>query len=508
MNPSIFRAYDIRGVVGVDLTEAVVRGLGEAIGRRVLDHRSRPEDGPADRSHDGRDDGPVSVAIGRDCRTHSERVADWLASGIVAVGVDVRDIGMGPTPGLYHAAGDGHGVMVTGSHNPPEYNGFKIVVAGEALHGDAIQALGRGTANAVDASAGPGATRGSTPLGGRAADDGALVRYVDDIVSGFAPGSLTVVVDAGNGAAGPTALAAYRGLGHEVVELFCEPDGTFPNHHPDPSMPENLLDLQARVVEVGADVGLAFDGDGDRLGVVDDQGQVVASDRVGALLARRILGDRPGATILGEVKCSDVFFDDVRRHGGLAEMGQVGHSLVKAAMRRTGAAFASELSGHMFFADRWYGFDDAVYAGARVLELLGEARGDARGDVREGLGSMLADLPSTCATPELRVDCADERKFDVVAGVLRWFEAEATSLTGGEPPEIVVIDGVRIRVPGGWGLVRASNTQPALVCRVEGDSPARRDEIVGWLVWALRSQGVQADALDAVLDDRAPAEPP
>jgi phosphomannomutase/phosphoglucomutase len=318
-------------------------------------------------------------------------------------------------------------------------------------------------------------------------------RYVEEILDGFGevvgggagggrgPGKsrrLKVVVDAGNGAAGPTSVATFRGLGHEVVELFCEPDGTFPNHHPDPSVPENVVDLQRRVVQEGADLGLAFDGDGDRLGVIDERGRLVAADRVGAILARRVLRSNPGATILGEVKCSDVFFDDIRRHGGRAEMGQVGHSLVKDAMRRTGAVFAAELSGHMFFADRWHGFDDAIYAGARVLELIS--------DGPDALSALLSDLPETSATPEIRVDCDDDRKFDVVEGVRSWLQTEV----GGTDAEFVTIDGVRVRLPGGWGLVRASNTQPSLVLRVEGDSPERRDQILGLLERALRSQGV------------------
>ncbi len=454
MNSDIFRAYDVRGVVGTDLTREVVRALGVAI----ADAASRA--------------GGDEVAVGRDCRTHSEEVSGWLAEGILAGGVDVRDIGMGPTPALYFAAADRHGVMVTGSHNPPEYNGFKLVIGGGALHGTAIAQLKTATAEALahppDAPA--------TPEGPRRIDDGgAQGRYVAAIAEACAPGDLTVVVDAGNGAAGPAAVAAYRALGHRVVELYCDPDGRFPNHHPDPSLPENVADLRRRVCETGADLGLAFDGDGDRLGVVDHRGRMVAADRVGAVLARRILAERPGATILGEVKCSDVFFDDVRRHGGVAEMGQVGHSLVKDAMRRTGAVFAAELSGHMFFADRWHGFDDAVYAGARVLELAGEGDG--------GFAAQMEDLPHTHATPELRVDCPDDLKFEVVAGVLAWAR-------GVPEAEIVTLDGVRLRVPGGWGLVRASNTQPALVLRVEGDTPARRDAIVAMLADALRERGL------------------
>jgi phosphomannomutase/phosphoglucomutase len=436
INPHIFRAYDVRGVVDVDLTPELVFDLGRAVGSEI------------------RAAGGDRAAVGRDCRTHSPRLSKSLIGGLATTGVSVIDIGVAPTPLLYFAVHHhdlGGGIMITGSHNPPEYNGFKILVGRDALHSEAIQGLRR-RIEAGDHAVGDGSVE--------LAD--ALPVYLDHLVKAVRPasGPLRVVVDAGNGTAGPVAPAAYRLLGHTVEELYCRMDGTFPHHHPDPSDPKNLEALAARVGQVGADIGFAFDGDADRLGVVDAEGRIVAADRLLALLARAVLAERPGATIVSEVKCSQVMYDDIRAHGGKAIMGRVGHSYIKAGIKETNAALAGELSGHLFFNDRWYGFDDAVYAGARVLELLTTSGAS--------LAELLDDLPPTHATPEIRLECPDERKFAVVEAVRQHFAATH---------EVIDIDGARVIFEGGWGLVRASNTQPALILRVEADSPQRLGEL-------------------------------
>ena len=438
----IFRAYDVRGVVGQDLTPQVARDLGRAVGSHLLqrvggaDHTSR------------------TVAVGRDCRVHSPAVACALVDGLVSTGLDVLDIGVVPTPLLYfavHSRATAGGVMVTGSHNPPDYNGFKLMEGSNTLYGEAIQDLRR-RIDEGDLVSGAGEVR-REDLG---------TEYQDALAQAIrpAPRRMAVVVDAGNGTAGPVAAPAYRRLGHTVEELYCRMDGTFPHHHPDPSLPENLEALADRVRHLGANLGLAFDGDSDRLGVVDAAGRVVAADRLLALLARPVLAEHPGGVVIGEVKCSQVLFDDLRRHGGQPVMGPVGHSLVKAELKRRGAILAGELSGHLFFADRWYGFDDAIYAGARVLELLASSP--------TPLDARLADLPATHATPELRVACADDAKFAVVDAVRASLSADH---------EVVLVDGVRVSFDGGWGLVRASNTEPALVLRAEADSAERLTEI-------------------------------
>lgn len=424
-NPHIFRAYDIRGVVDEDLTEQVVFALGRAIGTILVG------------------DGGARVGVGRDCRTHSPRVAGWLMDGLAATGLEVLDVGVVPTPLLYFAVHehslDG-GVMVTGSHNPPEYNGFKIMRGLDSVHGEAIQGL-RERMEREEFVAGEGVQRSVD----------VFPAYRQRVLADRRPGrALKVVVDAGNGTAGPTAAPLYRALGYQVEELYCRMDGSFPHHHPDPSQPENLLALSERLRAVGADVGFAYDGDADRLGVVDERGELVPGDRLLALMARPVLEANPGATVVGEVKCSQVLFDDIAQRGGKPVMGQVGHSLIKAAMKENGAVLAGELSGHFFFADRWYGFDDAVYAGVRVLELLAQTE--------RPLSSLQAELPSSHATPELRVECPDARKFDVVSRVREHYARDH---------EVVTIDGVRVRFDDGWALVRASNTQPALVLRVE-----------------------------------------
>jgi phosphomannomutase/phosphoglucomutase len=439
----IFREYDIRGRADSDLTDDVVRALGQAYGTRI--HRR----------------GGRRVAVGRDCRLSGTRLQAAFVAGVRAAGVHVTDIGEVPTPLLYfalhHLPVDG-GVIITGSHNPPQWNGFKLCQGVKALYGAAIQDLRR-IAEARDFTHGSG--------GLDAADvAGPWLAYCTRTLEPQRP--LKVVVDAGNGMGGPLAVALYRALGFEVFDLFCTPDGTFPHHHPDPTVEANLADLKAKVLEVGADVGLAFDGDADRLGAVDGRGRVVAGDQILLLLAQDLLTRQPGARVIGEVKCSQVLYDGIAAAGGQPEMWKVGHSLIKARMAETGALLAGEMSGHLFLAERWFGYDDAVYAGARLLELL--SRGAS-------LEARLDALPVTVTTPEIRVSCPDEAKFAVAARAAAWFQARYP---------VVDIDGVRIGFPSGFGLLRPSNTQPVLVLRFEAATAealaAYRGEVEAWIL--------------------------
>jgi phosphomannomutase / phosphoglucomutase len=401
------------------------------------------------------------IAVGFDARESSPRFRDLLVEGLNASGCDVLDVGRVPTPVLYFttftAPVDG-GVMITGSHNPADHNGFKICLGHGTLFGEQIRAIknialeGRFAAGGAFVRREELISEQAAPVT-RTAD--MLAEYQRQLLRRVTAGAkkLKVVVDAGNGMGGVTAVPLYRALGYELVELFTEPDSNFPNHHPDPTVTENLADCVEAVKKHGADLGLAFDGDGDRLGVVDETGRIIWGDELMILLSREILSETPGATIIAEVKCSRNLFDDIERRGGRAVMWKAGHSIIKAKMKETGAALAGEMSGHIFFADRFYGFDDATYAGARVLEIL------AASD--RPLSELLADVPPTFATPELRVACPDERKFAVVEKIAAEFAAAH---------EVITIDGARIVFEHGWGLVRASNTQAILVLRFEADS--------------------------------------
>ncbi len=434
LSPLIFREYDIRGIADQQLLDAGVEELGKGVGTYL------------------RRQGQQKINLGRDCRLSSGRLRDALLRGLLAAGCDVTDLGVVPTPLLYYSVFHlqaGGAVMITGSHNPPEYNGFKVVSGASTIYGEQIQevrriieggefAQGRGAARCYDI----------------------VTPYVEEVASQFAfPRRIRVVADAGNGTAGPVMHRLFEKLNCEPLELFFEMDGRFPNHHPDPTLPENLEPLVAAVARHGADLGLAFDGDADRIGAIDDHGNIVYGDQLMIIYSREILGRKPGATFIGEVKCSQVMYDDIRGRGGNPIMWRTGHSLIKAKMKETGAELAGEMSGHMFFADRYYGFDDALYAACRLMEIVSRSG--------RPLSAQLAGLPHTMATPEIRVDCPDEIKFEVVRRVTEQFR---------QTHETVTVDGVRVLFPDGWGLVRASNTQPILVLRFEAATPARLDQ--------------------------------
>ena len=438
MNENIFREYDIRGIIGEQLTNDTVALLGRAIGTFFSRNGAR------------------RIAVGYDARESSPGFFELLSNGFNSCGIDAVLIGMVPTPVLYHTVFtkpvDG-GVMITGSHNPPDHNGFKICLGKQTLFGSQIQEI-KQIALSAEFSSGQGKIETISVL-----DD-----YIADITSRIqiGPRKLKAVVDAGNGMGGVTAVPVFEKLGIDLTKLYTEPDSTFPNHHPDPTVTENLLDTIEAVTAFKADIGIAFDGDADRIGVVDETGRIIWGDELMVLFSRSILSERPGSTIIAEVKCSQRLFDDIESHGGNAVMWKAGHSLIKSKMKETGAVLAGEMSGHMFFADRFYGFDDATYAGARVLEILS--------NTDKKLSELLADLPPTFSTPELRVPCTDETKFDVVQKI-----ADEFSNTN----KVITIDGARIIFDHGWGLVRASNTQAILVLRFEADSQEHLDQIRG-----------------------------
>jgi phosphomannomutase/phosphoglucomutase len=429
----VFREYDIRGTADRDLSDELVRKIGLGLGCLL----------------------GKNIAVARDCRLSSDRLHAALVSGLMEAGAHVLDAGVGPTPMLYfasrHLAADG-GVMITGSHNPADENGFKIVRGAGSFFGADIQAL-RERIEQDDLPRAPGGSRES-----RDVRDAYVAALTKDIAR--PDPKMKVVLDAGNGAGGPLGARALRMLGLEPETLYCEMDGRFPAHHPDPTVPKNLEALIARVRETNARVGLAYDGDADRLGAVDADGTIVWGDKLLVLFARDVLRVHPGAAILGEVKCSQTLYDDIARRGGRPIMWKTGHSLIKTKMKEEHALLAGEMSGHLFFADRWFGFDDAIYASLRLVELLS----------RDGrtIGEMLADLPRTFVTPELRIDCPDAIKFDVVARVTAHFRAQGR--------KVIDVDGARIKFDdGAWGLVRASNTGPVLVLRFEARTEAERD---------------------------------
>jgi len=439
MNRQIFREYDIRGVIDKDLKPQIVHALGRAFGTTV------------------KRNGGKKVSVGYDARLSSPTLNESLTNGIRAAGVDVISIGLVPTPllyySIYHLHTDG-GVMITGSHNPPEFNGFKLNLGKGSIYGAGIQALAD-LIEKNDFETGAGSIT--------------KVDVIEDYIK-MVKSKITlsrkprIVIDAGNGCGGIFAPRLMRELGCEVIELFCEVDGTFPNHHPDPTVPKNLSHLIAKVRETGAEVGIGYDGDADRIGVVDEKGGIIWGDKLMVIFSRAILESAPGATIVGEVKCSQVMYDEIAKAGGKPVMWKTGHSLIKAKMKELGAAMAGEMSGHIFFADKYYGFDDAVYASARLVEIMAAKRAK---DPKFAFSTLLAGVPDTIVTPELRVDCPDDMKFDVITRLDKAIGAGTPELV---VKDIIRIDGLRINFSGGWALVRASNTQPVLVLRFEAAS--------------------------------------
>jgi len=431
--PEIFKAYDIRGIVGQTLTPAIVERIGQAIGSEAQ-ARQHPR-----------------VVVGRDGRLSGPDLVAALARGLAAAGCDVIDIGMVPTPVLYFATHHLGGVAVTGSHNPPDYNGLKMMIAGDTLSGEAIQRLRARIENNDLASGSGNITQADVR-------EAYLKQIVGDVKIGR---KLKIAVDCGNGVAGELAPQLYRLLGCEVTELFCQVDGTFPNHHPDPAKPENLKDLIAEVTRGGYDVGLAFDGDGDRCGVISPDGSVIWPDRQMILYARDVLSRHPGGEIIYDVKCSRTLDAEIRKAGGKPTMWKTGHSFIKAKLRESGALLAGEMSGHVFFRERWYGFDDGLYTGARLLELLSR-------DNRKP-AEIFAALPNTVNTPELNLKFAEGEHYAFITKLLEQAHFPDARVT--------TIDGLRVDFPDGFGLVRASNTTPVLVFRFEGDNEAAIERI-------------------------------
>lgn len=426
---AVFKAYDVRGTVPDELNASFARALGGALGRRA------------------KAAGIAALVIGRDGRHSGPELAEALSAGVLEAGVDVIDIGQVPTPLVYfaaHTGGTGSGVAITGSHNPPRYNGFKMMLAGNTLYGEDIASL-RSEMQAANPPA--------TSPGRRQVQD-ILPDYIQRIVGDVRLARpLRIAVDCGNGVAGAVAPKLYRALGCEVVELFCEVDGSFPNHHPDPADPANLQDLIQAVQTQGCDVGLAFDGDGDRLGVVTRSGEIIWPDRQLMLFARDVLSRQPGATILFDVKCSRFVAQEIRAAGGQPLMWRTGHSLIKAKLQETGAPLAGEMSGHIFFKERWFGFDDGLYAGARLLEILSQVADPS---------AVLEALPQAVSTPELKLETAEGEQFALVQRLQEAGQfATAT--------EIITIDGVRAEYSDGFGLARPSNTTPVVVLRFEAD---------------------------------------
>ncbi|MDA0219354.1 MAG: phosphomannomutase/phosphoglucomutase [Proteobacteria bacterium] len=453
LHPSILRAYDIRGVVGETLTEEAVEAIGRGFADMVTQIAGTAR---------------ATVATGMDGRLSSPVLETALARGLAAGGVDVLRVGKGPTPMLYFAVAelglDG-GIMITGSHNPPDYNGLKMMLKVGPFFGEQIVELGR----RAEAGLAPAAERGT--LSQRDIRAVYVARLLKDAAM---TRPLRVVWDAGNGAAGAVLGELIAGLPGEHTVLFGDVDGSFPNHHPDPTVPENLVDLIGAVRDQGADLGIAFDGDGDRIGVVDGEGEVLWGDQLMTIWAADVLAERPGATIIADVKASQVLFDEIARMGGKPLMWKTGHSLIKAKMKETGAPLAGEMSGHIFFADRYHGFDDALYAAVRLLNAL-SGRKDSLADIRRA-------LPGVINTPELRFDCDDVRKFAVVE--------EVRGRLADRGGDVVAVDGVRVALAGGWWLLRASNTQPVLVARCEAPDAASLDLIKKDLVAALAPSGI------------------
>lgn len=448
IHDGIFREYDIRGVVGDDLTEEAAELVGRAFGTELAD-RENPR-----------------VVVGQDNRPSSPMLSAALCRGLCSAGIDTISIGTVPTPTLYFAAiefGTDAGIQITGSHNPPEYNGIKMVRDGGALYGDAIQEL---RVRIEDERFAHGA--------GEVREVEILDRYVEEIATrGRVDGHVKMVLDCGNGVGSVIAVEALTAAGVDVDGLYCESDGTFPNHHPDPTVDENIRDLIERVVDTGADVGVGLDGDADRIGAVTEEGAIVRGDHLLLLFAREILAERPGAEVIFDVKCSKALPEVIEADGGIPVMWKTGHSLIKERMRAGGSPIAGEMSGHICFADRFFGTDDAIYAAARLAGLVARSG--------RSLSELAATIPNYPSTPELRLDCSEDRKFEVVAEAVRYYK---------ERYDVIDIDGARVLFDGGWALIRASNTQPVIVARIEADTEDRMREIADEVRGYLAGHGV------------------
>ncbi|MFN8686948.1 MAG: phosphomannomutase/phosphoglucomutase [Acidobacteriota bacterium] len=444
---TIFREYDIRGIADRDLLSEDIEQLGRAVGTYL-------------RRRCGR-----RINLGRDCRLSGQRLHDALLAGLMEAGCEVTDIGVVPTPLLYYSVykfGVDGGIMITGSHNPSDYNGFKMMAGKAAVYGQDIQDI-QALTQSGDFTGGEGSV----------VERDVITPYVEEIAGMFAfSRRVKVVFDAGNGTAGPTLKRLLERLNVEAVEMFFEMDGRFPNHHPDPTVEENLEMLKRAVAAEGAEMGIAFDGDSDRIGAIDEKGEVVWGDQLMLIYAREILKRKPGSTFIGEVKCSRLMYEEIEKLGGKAIMYKTGHSLIKTKMKQEHAELAGEMSGHIFFADRYYGYDDALYAACRLIEIVA--------DSGEALSRQLAGMPKLVNTPEIRVDWPDETKFAVVERVKEHFRA-----THG----VNDVDGVRVSFEKGWGLMRASNTQPVLVMRFEAETPEQLAEYRAAMEAALNAAG-------------------
>jgi len=448
MNPHIFREYDIRGVAESDLTDQVVERIGLAFGTIL------------------RREGAEEVAVGKDVRLSSTRLSHALTKGLTQTGCRIIDIGVVPTPVLYFSLylyNAGGGVMVTGSHNPKEYNGFKLCKGKSNIYGETIQGL-RKLIEKEEFVRGSGSVREDNPV---PAYVEAVRRRID------LKRSLKVLIDPGNGTVGPIATRLFEELGVAVDCIYCEPDGNFPNHLPDPTVEKYVEDLANRVRATRTEVGIGYDGDGDRIGVVDENGSIIWGDKLLAIFSKQILKRKPKAKIIFDVKCSQGLVEFIENHGGLPLMWKTGHSLIKAKMKEEDSPLAGEMSGHMFFADNYYGYDDAIFASARLLEILSQTDSP--------LSRLAAEVPFYHATPEIRVDCEDETKFDVVERLRDHFARDH---------QVITIDGVRVLFDGGWGLVRASNTQPVLVLRFEARTEKRLEEIKTIVFGTLQDFGI------------------
>lgn len=454
MNPSIFREYDIRGVAGKDLSAELASQLGRAYARLARERLKKAD---------------LKISVGRDVRVTGEEYSNALIEGLRSEGVNVLSLGQVTTPMTYfsiHKLKLDGAVMVTGSHNPPEYNGFKICIGKETLHGHDIQELRQ----IMEKDAPPSAAKK-----GSVEKCDILPSYVDFIQSDIKIARpLKIVIDSGNGAASDYAPSIFRKLGCEVEELFCTPDGRFPNHPADPTVESNLQDVIKAVKAHKADVGIAFDGDADRIGVVSEKGEIIWGDELMIIFSRAVLAAKPGATIISEVKSSHRLYTDIEKHGGKGIMWKTGHSLIKAKMRETGAALAGEMSGHIFFADRFFGFDDAIYAAARLLEILSKSSGKT--------SDLLVNVPKSVNTPEIRVDTSDEKKWEIVDKIRNSVNKKYKTNE---------IDGVRVEFGDAWGLVRASNTQPVIVMRFEAQTAERLKEVRGIIENEARAAGLK-----------------